>query len=178
MFYLINLCFLMMMNALILFNFSGASDLNDWTVVDDEVMGGRSSGSISINSAGHGVFEGSVSLENNGGFSMVRYALGNTNVEGFQKVAIRIRGDGKRYQLRLKRRATDYFSYVAYFQTSGEWQVIEIPFHEMYPAFRGQRLNEPNFPGDSIAEIAFLIGNQRNETFKLELDEALLQAME
>lgn len=176
--YLINLCFLVMMNSLILFDFSGTSDITDWTVVNDDVMGGRSNGSFSVNSEGNGVFEGSVSLENNGGFSLVRYQMGNTNVQGFQKVVIRLKGDGKRYQFRLKRYENNYFSYVAYFQTSGEWQVIEIPFQELYPAFRGRRLNEPNFPGDSIAEIAFLIGNQKNETFKLELDEVSLQAVD
>ncbi|KOH46577.1 hypothetical protein NC99_05540 [Sunxiuqinia dokdonensis] len=175
MFHLINLSFIVMMNALILFDFSGASDLADWTVVNDDVMGGRSSGAISLNSEGNGVFEGTVSLENNGGFSLVRYPLGNTNVEDFKKVLIRLKGDGKRYQFRLKRQATDYFSYVAYFETTGEWQVIEIPLQELYPAFRGRRLNEPNFQGDSIAEIAFLIGNQKNETFKLELDQVSLR---
>ena len=178
MIYLINLCFLVMTNSLILFNFSESSDLTGWTVVNDDVMGGRSSGSISVNSEANGVFEGFVSLENNGGFSLVRLQLGNTNVEGFEKVAIRLKGDGKRYQFRIKRTDSDYFSYVAYFQTTGEWQVIEIPLREMYPAFRGRRLNEPNFPGDSISEIAFLIGNQKNEAFKLELDQVCLRKID
>lgn len=36
-------------------------------------MGGKSSGDFYINESGNGVFEGFVSLANNGGFSSVRY---------------------------------------------------------------------------------------------------------
>jgi hypothetical protein len=36
-------------------------------------MGGESSSTFQIASEGHGVFEGNISLDNNGGFSSVRY---------------------------------------------------------------------------------------------------------
>jgi hypothetical protein len=56
------------------------------------------------------------------------------------------------------------------FKTTGEWQEIEIPFSEMYPRFRGYRLDIPNYQGESLTEIAFLIGNKVRETFQLEID--------
>ena len=56
------------MEAQIIFNFSKNAQLNNWYVVDDGVMGGRSMGSIKQDQEGHGVFAGSISLENNGGF--------------------------------------------------------------------------------------------------------------
>ncbi|WP_286938426.1 MULTISPECIES: hypothetical protein [unclassified Algoriphagus] len=37
-------------------------------------------------------------------------------------------------------------------------------------AFRGRDLNMENFPGDQVEEIAFLIGNKKAESFKLEID--------
>ncbi|WP_430974471.1 CIA30 family protein [Sunxiuqinia rutila] len=173
--YLIMLFFLTMTNSLVLFDFSKTSELNDWTVVNDDVMGGQSHGLFYINTEGNGVFEGRVSLENNGGFSLVRYRMGSTDIQELQKVVIRLKGDGKRYQFRVKAKASDYFSYVGFFQTSGEWQLVEIPLASLYPAFRGRRLSEPNFAGDSIEEIAILIGNEKNETFKLELDQITVQ---
>jgi len=119
---------------------------------------------------GHGVFEGEVSLENNGGFSSLRYNFEEMQVAEYSKVIIRLRGDGKKYQFRIKANVRDYYSYISNFQTSGEWQEIEIPLKEMYPSFRGRRLNMPNFSQGSIEEIAFLIGNKKNEKFQLLID--------
>ena len=47
---------------------------------------------------------------------------------------------------------------------------VKIPLKEMYPSFRGRRLNQPNFSNDYIEEITFLVGNKKNENFKLLLD--------
>ena len=41
---------------------------------------------------------------------------------------------------------------------------------DMYPAFRGRRLNMNNLQPNAIQEIAFLIGNKKAETFRLEID--------
>jgi hypothetical protein len=43
-----------------------------WRVVDDGVMGGRSKGNLQISDEGVLTFEGTLSLENNGGFSSLR----------------------------------------------------------------------------------------------------------
>jgi hypothetical protein len=37
----------------------------------------------------------------------------------------------------------------------------------MYPAFRGRKLNIGNFNADTIEQLAFLIGNKKNEKFQL-----------
>ena len=58
---------------MILFDFNIKSDISNWKVVDDVVMGGRSNGNFELNKNGYGVFSGNVSLENNGGFSSLRY---------------------------------------------------------------------------------------------------------
>ena len=81
-----------------IFNFTNSSDISEWMVVDDIVMGGRSSGFFQIDKDGHGVFTGEVSLENNGGFSSVRYDFDNMQTNEYTKINIRLRGDGKKYQ--------------------------------------------------------------------------------
>lgn len=153
-----------------IFDFSVTSDLADWFIMDDVVMGGRSDGNCIINSDGIGVFYGKVSLENNGGFSSVRYRFGTKKVNGYTTCKIRLKGDGKSYQFRVKTDKYDRHSYVYKFETTGEWETINIPLNAMYPSFRGRLLDIPNYPISELEEIAFLISNKVNESFRLELD--------
>lgn len=154
----------------LVFDFNQQSNISKWLIVDDVVMGGKSFGSFSLNKNGHGEFAGDVSLENNGGFSSVRYLINKEDMEHYSKFSLKIRGDEKAYQFRVKTNYSDYHSYIFTFQTTKEWQTIEIPFLEMYPAFRGRKLNMNKYQGRQLQEIAFLIGNKKNESFKLEID--------
>ena len=158
----------------LIFDFNNAEQLSGWYVVDDVVMGGRSQGDLYINEAGHGVFSGKVSLENNGGFSSVRYNFNEKDVSGFDKVTIRLKGDGKCYQFRVKSTAGDRHSYIAYFDTNRDWQTIEIPLSDLYPSWRGMKLSMPDYPGETMTELAFLIANKKSETFRLEIDKITL----
>jgi hypothetical protein len=90
-------------------------------------------------------------------------------------VIIRLKGDGNRYQFRAKTSSYDRHSYIQYFETNGEWQEIEIALNEMYPTFRGMKLRMPNFPGEEVSEIAFLIGNKKEQEFQLTIDYIQLQ---
>lgn len=166
---------IMSMSSMIIFDFTAQSDIQDWLVTDDSVMGGESSGTFKLNADGFGVFSGSVSLENNGGFSSVRYRFDKLKIKGYDKISIKLRGDGKRYQFRIKSNSGDYYSYISTFSTSGEWQEIEIPIKDMYPSFRGRKLDQPNFSNDYIEEIGFLIGNKKDEKFKLLIDKIELK---
>ncbi len=159
----------------VIHNFNKQDDLKNWLVVNDGVMGGLSQGTMSINSEGHVVFEGIVSLENNGGFSSVRKRMETLDVNSYQKLVIRLKGDGKRYQLRVKSDKSDRHSYIQYIQTSGEWQELEVNLSDMYPSFRGRRLAIPNYPKVTLEEFAILIANKKAESFRLEIDYILLR---
>ncbi len=166
----------MTLAPIIIFDFSKQADVKNWFVVDDVVMGGESAGTFTRNAAGHGVFKGAVSLENNGGFSSVRYQLPKKlAITGKNKAVIKLKGDGKMYQFRIKPDSSTYYSYIATFPTTGAWQEISIPLATMYPSFRGRDLDLPNFAGDHIAELTFLIGNKKNEQFTLELARITLE---
>lgn len=157
-----------------LFDFNKNSDLTNWVVVDDGVMGGRSIGQFNLSSAGTAIFHGEVSLENNGGFSSVRYQFSQLNISGRNKMNIRLKGDGKRYQFRVKSNKYERHSYIYHFETTGVWQTVEIPLLEMKARFRGRELDIPTYPGESLEEIAFLISNKKAEHFNLELDNIAL----
>ncbi|MDZ7741090.1 MAG: CIA30 family protein [Bacteroidota bacterium] len=171
MIYLLNLVILISpQQARTIADFNKESKLQGWYVVNDVVMGGRSSGNLSLSSKGHAVFSGKVSLENNGGFSSLRYAFDEIKTSKSSYIILKIKGDGKRYQFRLKHDSRSYYSYVYWFETSGKWEEISIPLAEMYPSFRGRTLDMPNFSHDSLEEIGLLIGNKKAEEFHLLID--------
>lgn len=167
---LLTILLLLQTNPMTLFDFTLGSDISDWRTVDDTVMGGVSAGTFSLSEEGHGLYQGSVSLDNNGGFSSLRYRMPSIRIEGNTKAVLRLRGDGKTYQFRTKTADYDRHSYVSNFQTSGEWEEIEIELHGMKPRWRGRRLDMEDYPAEMLSEIAILIGNKKEEDFRLELD--------
>ena len=158
-----------------IFEFSKQSNISSWRVVDDVVMGGVSSGNFEINEEGNGLYTGKISLDNNGGFSSLRYQFDKINVENFSKVILKIKGDGKKYQFRVKDNSQNYYSYVQTFETSNDWELVEISLSEMYPVFRGRKLGLNDFSSNGIEEIALLIGNKKEESFRLEISKIYLQ---
>jgi len=158
------------MSTQLIFEFTEDSDLSDWYILDDGVMGGRSDGNFIISDEGFGMFYGKVSLENNGGFSSVRYSCGELNLKGKSGFKLRIKGDGKNYQFRVKENRNDYHSFVCTVSTTGEWETIEIPLEDMYASWRGRKVNIPNLSDSQIEELGILIGNKKAESFKLIID--------
>lgn len=156
-------------------DFSRTSNISSWRVVDDVVMGGVSQGNFKINNDGNGLYFGEVSLENNGGFSSLRCRFEKIDVSKFSKVILKIKGDGKNYQFRVKDKYRNYYSYVKEFSTSNEWQLITINLSEMHPQFRGRKLDMNNFSSETIEEIAILIGNKKAQNFQLEIDKIYLE---
>lgn len=161
------LLFSLTMNSIVLFDFNVKSNIDNWRVVDDSVMGGISSSKFFVDASGNGVFKGSVSLENNGGFCSVQHYLKPVSLKEKKVFSIRLKGDGKKYQFRVKSKRSNYYSYIYEFQTTTDWQTIEIPITELYASFRGRTIDIPNYDGASLEEIAFLVGNKKKEDFQL-----------
>jgi NADH dehydrogenase [ubiquinone] 1 alpha subcomplex assembly factor 1 len=158
------------MNPIVLFDFNLNSNIDNWKIVDDSVMGGISSSKFFVDASGNGVFKGSVSLENNGGFCSVQHYPKPVSLKEKKIFSIRLKGDGKKYQFRVKSKRSNYYSYIYVFQTTTDWQTIEIPITELYASFRGRTIDIPNYDGANLEEIAFLVGNKKNEDFQLMID--------
>lgn len=157
-------------NMLEIYNFSKQTNVKEWNIVNDGVMGGISKSALMLTDAGHGQFSGHVSLANNGGFASIQL---NSTIKLSQDkkfVVLRVKGDGKSYQFRLKGDVSQYESYVQQFTTSGEWENIKLAISEFYPQFRGRKLNFPNFNFKSIEQMSFLIANKQDEDFRLLID--------
>ena len=161
--------------SLTIIDFNKNTSIIGWRVVDDVVMGGQSNGDFSLNTEGYAVFSGAVSTANNGGFSSLRHRFEKLDVSKFKVIKIRLKGDGNKYQFRVKPNQFNQYSYTTYFQTSTEWETIEIKLTDLIPTFRGRILDMDNYKGNELEELGFLIGNKKNQEFKLIIDNIILE---
>ncbi len=151
------------------------TDISDeaerWRGVDDTVMGGVSEGEFYVTQQDTGVFRGTLSLENNGGFSSARRASGDYDFSNASELSLRVKGDGRRYQVRVQTADAEDISYRATFATAGEWQVVDVSFSEFEPVFRGRIVSDaPPLNAAAIEQIGFLIADKKEGEFKLEVD--------
>ena len=156
-----------------LFSFEANADEPRWVAVNDGVMGGRSRGGPEV---GGGLlrFSGELSLANNGGFSSVRTVGRTYDFSDAEAVVMRVRGDGRRYQLRL---ATDArfrgitVSYGGDFATeAGQWTQVRVALADLRPSAHGFDLQGPPLDPTRVREIGLLIGDKREGPFELEVD--------
>lgn len=160
-------------NEITLFDFQQSDQVNNWLVVNDGVMGGLSQSEIVLSRNNTAVFQGTVSLENNGGFASTRTIPQLYNLARYDGIIVRLKGDGKKYQFRL--RMDDRFDGISYryhFKTDiNKWIMIRIPFNECVPVFRGRILDGvEQLSANRIQQIGFLISDKQSGLFKLEID--------
>jgi len=143
-----------------------------WAIVSDGVMGGLSDSSLRLADDGTAIFAGFLSLENNGGFASTRALLDTMDLTGYTGLLIRVKGDGRRYELRLRMDPNfDGIAYRAEFGTvEGEWTEISLPFTDFQPSFRGRvPRGAPALDLTSIRHIGFLVGDKVEGPFQLEI---------
>ena len=136
-------------------------------------MGGFSRGRIVSTDQETALFTGNLSLANNGGFASVRKLLSKPLGVDVDGLVIRVKGDGKRYRVRLY--MNDRFeavSYQAAFDTiRGKWVYIRIRTNAFYPSYRGRFVrNAPVLEPRKIQQIGFVIADKQSGPFSLELD--------
>jgi monofunctional biosynthetic peptidoglycan transglycosylase len=86
---------------------------------------------------------------------------------------VRIRGDGKEYQLRVRTNSRfDGISYRYHFATQPEtWMDIRVPFSKFVPTFRGRILSDvPPISPEQIQQVGFLISDKQAGNFRIEID--------
>lgn len=158
---------------LVLFDFVGPSEADLWRAVNDNVMGGVSKGNASPGEDSCLLFSGSISLENNGGFASIRSLIADLNLGDYRGIRIRVKGDGRTYQFRLRTdRNLDGIAFKQEFDTiENEWIEAELPFASFVPTYRGRILTdvEPLDPAD-IRQLGFLLADKKAGPFKLMVD--------
>lgn len=170
-------------NGKLVFGFSDNSSRElAWGPLDDVVMGGVSESSFLIDSTGGenggatGIFKGTVSTANNGGFTSIRtknFAV-SENLSAYDGLEVRIKGDGRRYKLILRTsRDWDTVGYTLSFDTlDGQWQSIQLPFLSLRPVFRARtKPDAPPFDASQIVSLQLMFSKfeydgKLNPTFK------------
>lgn len=162
-------------SEIMVFDFSKKENISNWSITNDNVMGGLSSSKMTVNDQGKGVFSGTISTDNSGGFAMTRLPVNIVLHANMSKFVIKLKGDGKKYQFRIKSKNEQRFWYVQSFQTSTKKEELELPLSDFYASFRGNNLDIESFSAKEIKEIAILIGNKKDEEFKLEIDKITIR---
>ena len=145
-----------------------------WVITNDGVMGGKSSSQFQINKDGNGVFLGTVSLENNGGFASVKN-YEPLNLSGFSEIRLTGLGDGNRYSFRLQtgdKSSVHPWSYEQRFDTKdGKWIEVDLSVNAFKPTYRGKTPdNVPPLDLSAIKRYGFLISDKQAGDFRLEID--------
>ncbi len=155
-----------------LFDFSDPSSANAWHAIDDRVMGGISRSTLRHDPAGHAVFEGTVSLERNGGFASVRCSPGERGMPGAQTCLIELRGDNKQFKLSLLTDdGFDSLNYQASFTPKGtDWQTLHLPLADFRASFRGREVPDaPPLDPARIRQVGLMIAARQAGAFALDI---------
>ncbi|XKH60693.1 CIA30 family protein [Halomonas sediminis] len=154
--------------------FQDPAEATHWQAVNDDVMGGVSQSDFQVEN-GKGIFHGELSLENGGGFASVRRAPHpplQQALAGAVGVRLRVSGDGRTYQLRLKSHDLDDSSvYRARFTPKADaWETIDLPWQAFEAVCRGRLLSDaPTLDPARIHQLGFLIADRRAGTFRLQV---------
>nr|WP_255312588.1 CIA30 family protein [Vibrio splendidus] len=151
-------------------DFTQAREHQNWTVTNDDVMGGISTGEL-IYLDNMSRFRGELSLENNGGFSSVKRSIESPTHE-IDSVELVFVGDGRTYQLRFTTsKDGNRVQYKHDFDTiKGKQFSKEFHFDDFQAVFRGRLLSDaPELKSRDIKQIGFLIADKQPSPFELDL---------
>lgn len=154
-------------------NFLKDAETERWMVVNDGVMGGKSQSTLRGSPNG-AAFSGNVSPDNGGGFASIRAPLASPLVPGLRAVSMRVRGDGKIYQFRIRTSSRwDGPAYKHGFKTKANtWQQVVLPLHEFEASFRGRSVpGAAPLTSKDVRQIGFLIADEQYGSFQLEIED-------
>ena len=145
-----------------------------WWTINDTVMGGRSQSTWLQPVGKPAVFEGLLSLENNGGFTSVRSGpIPATNGQ-FSSFQVTVRGDGRTYQfIARSRRLRQGINYQAGFATQANTlTTVKLPLSAFQARWRGRDIDDaPPLSFDDLHSVGFLLADKRPGPFRLEVHE-------
>lgn len=154
-----------------LFDFDRPKDIQQWFAIDDNVMGGVSSSRMEDSGRGTALFTGKVSLERNGGFASVRSRASKRDVTGFDGLLLRVRGDGKRYNVTLQSDASRWLYQATLESEAIGWSVARVPFSAFRATDRGRIVRgAPAINPGGLTSVGFLIADKQAGPFTLEVD--------
>lgn len=159
------------LDTLSLTSFNPDGDGLDWYVQNDNVMGGRSVGGFEI-ASGQLIFSGDTNTDG-GGFSSIRTQPLKLDLSAYAGIRVKVKADGRRYTWQLQTNARwrgRQVNYWADFDTlANETNVIDIPFTNFFPQFRGFKLDGFELDTSQITEFGLYQYDKTDGPFELRL---------
>lgn len=156
-----------------LIDFGAKTGGKDWYIVNDGVMGGRSSSKVNMQKETM-LFKGNVSLANNGGFASLRAPYASYDLSQYTTVRIRYKASGQVTALSFDKDRRFYIPYykVPLSNVSGEWTTESFTLLEVKEYYLGQPTGKKLSKDllSSIIRMGFLVSNKEAGTFQLEVD--------
>lgn len=153
-------------------DFGSQKEGPNWQIIVDGVMGGLSEGSKNIN-ANSMLFEGTVSLANNGGFSSCKGPFQKTDLSPYKTLIIRMRGEGQSFAVTLENDRRWYAPYYKKaFEPTAEWQTIELPLTNFDLYQIGRKIGTGPSAEDlaQTIRIGITTNSKKEGPFRLEID--------
>lgn len=143
--------------------------LLEWEAINDGVMGGLSRSRPRIES-GAVCFEGALSLENNGGFASMRAHLPQPLI-GFAAARLKVSGDGRRYQFRLRENGDSRgVAWRAFFRPPREAALVELHTRDFQAVIRGEPvIGARALPQTRLHVLGFMLADRQTGPFALRL---------
>ena len=157
-----------------LIDFSNESVADQWISVNDDVMGGISKGGFRITDDNTLEFSGNLSLENNGGFASIRTKPRDLNMDGYDAIGLRVKGDGRTYYFNLMTSShSSASSYRAPIETLKDtWQYVQINLKDfVYTSFGRIIGTAAPVKAKDILSMGFTLSDKKPGSFQLEVKE-------
>ena len=157
----------------VLVDFGDKQNSSGWNVVNDGVMGGRSVGKARLTDDGVMNFSGTLSLDNNGGFSSIRSGPIDVQMDIEDGFRVRLKGDGRTYIFNLYPKTRRMaFSYRADLPSvAGQWTEVFVPLKTFVPTSFGRRVQGGGvLTPDQISRIGFMLSDKKPGDFNLEIE--------
>jgi hypothetical protein len=151
-------------------DFSDPAAVGAWTTVNDPVMGGRSTSTVTFGDGGL-VFSGTISLDNNGGFASARGPIDpeiGRRASGATALQVRALGDGKTYVLKVE--TGQPWSYVQRFPTeAGIRRPYDLPVagFQSVGRFLDPVAGTPPLDPSTITRVSIYILDKQEGPFQL-----------
>lgn len=158
-----------------LFDFDGQQALSKWQIVNDGVMGGRSSSRVARGADASMKFSGVLSLANNGGFASTRSRGSDLGLKRGDTIVLKVKGDGRKYTFNAyvpRRRMA--FSYRVEFMTrKDQWMEVRIPLDQLVATSFGRIVRGASLDPTEVNSVGILLGDKKPGAFEI-----LIQSIE
>lgn len=148
------------------------AELLRWQIVNDGVMGGRSSAEAMVADSVV-AFAGEI-VTDGGGFSSIRLALDEPLGE-VSRLSLRVRTDGRSYELTVADAAPGRDRRVSHQAVipatgTGAWEEVVVEFEDLEASIFGRPVTVDPFEPTAAIEIGIILADGTDGPFRLELD--------